>query len=304
MQRRPKSPARRAIERALIRGSCGLFSVLVRLLPLGSLRRLADGAAWLVRTLAPSRQRMAVENMRRVFGDRYTDREYHAMAAQVTRGACRTMLELLKSPHLSADKFRRLVRTEGLEHVRAALAEGHGLLLLSAHYGNWEWMGPILARSDLPVSVIARDSRDAFTASLINRARQSHGLEVLGHRDARPMLRALRANRLLLILPDQHAGGGAIIVDFLGRPAATPVGVATLAARTGAPVVPGFCRRQPDGSFAAVFHPPLALVSTGDLEADVRANTILVNQVLEKEIRAHPEQWLWLHRRWKVDPVA
>jgi KDO2-lipid IV(A) lauroyltransferase len=115
------------------------------------------------------------------------------------------------------------------------------------------------------------------------------------------MLRALRSGRILGILPDQHAAGGSIIVDFMGRPAATAVGPATLAARTGAPIIPAFCRRRPDGDFEAVIYPPLPLVNTGDREADVRANTILVNQALEREILAHPEQWLWLHRRWKVD---
>ena len=301
MQRRPKSPVRRAAERALTRASSGLFSVLVRLLPLGSLRRLADGAAWLIRTVVPSRQRIAVDNLRRVFGDRYPDREYRALAAQVTRGICRTMVELLKSRYLSAEQVRRLVRTEGLEHLRAALAPGHGVILLSGHYGNWELMGELLAESGFPVTVIARDSGERFTASLINRARASHGIEVLEREDARSMLRALRGGRILGIMPDQHAAGGSIVVDFLGRPAATAVGPATLAARTGALVVPSFCRREPDGTFLCVFYPPLPFVATGDREADVRANTILVNQALGQEIRAHPEQWLWLHRRWKVE---
>jgi KDO2-lipid IV(A) lauroyltransferase len=269
-------------------------------LPLDSLRRLADGAAWLVRTAVPSRQCIAVDNLRQVFGDRYTEREYRALAAQVTRSICRTMVELLKSRYLSAEQIHALVRTEGLEHVRAALDQGHGVIMLSGHYGNWELMGEMLAESGFPVTVIARDSQERFTASLINRARESHGMEVLEREDARAMLRALRSGRILGILPDQHAAGGSIVVDFLGRPAATAVGPATLAARTGALMVPSFCRRQPDGTFQAVFYPPLPLVASGDREADVHANTILVNQALEKEILAHPEQWLWLHRRWKV----
>ena len=301
MQRKPKSKARKSLERVLIRASSGVFAVLVRLLPLPALRRLADGAAWLIRKLAPSRQKIAIDNMRRVFGDRYTEREYRALAAQVTRGICRTMLELLKSRYLSGDEIRRMVRAEGLEHLHAARAAGRGVILLTAHYGNWELMAALGAESGLPISAIARDSAERFTASLINRARESHGIEVLEREDARAMVRALRANRILAILPDQHAVGGSIIVDFLGRPAATAVGVATLAARTGAAVVPGFCLRRPDGTFEATVYPPLPLVNTGNREADVRANTILVNQALEKEILAHPEQWLWLHRRWKVD---
>lgn len=302
MQRRPKSKWRRALERVLTRASAALFAVLVRLLPLGALRRVADAVAWLIGVLTPSRRRIAIENMRRVFGDRYSARQYRALVAEVTRGLCRTMVELLKCPYLSAEQIRALVQPQGLEHLQAALAQGRGAILVTAHFGNWELMGAMLGAYGLPLTVIARDSQERLTASLINRARESHGTEVLARDDARSMLRALRANRILGILPDQHAADNSIIVEFLGRPAATAVGVATLAARTGAPVVPGFCIRRPDGRFDAVFYPPLALTDSGDREADIRANTILVNQVLEAQIRAHPEQWLWLHRRWKVDP--
>lgn len=301
MPRRPKSKLRRILERVLTRASSALFAVLVRLLPLGALRRLADGVAWLIGVLAPSRRRLAIDNMWRVFGDRYTDRQYRALVAEVIRGICRTMVELLKCPYLSAEQIRALVRPQGLEHLEAALAAGRGVILVTAHFGNWELMGAMLGAYGLPVTVIARDSQERLTASLINRARESHGTVVLERDDARSMLRALRANRILGILPDQHAADNSIIVDFLGRPAATAVGVATLAARTGAPVVPGFCVRRPDGGFDAIFYPPLDLVHSGDREADVRANTILVNQVIAAQIRAHPEQWLWLHRRWKVD---
>jgi KDO2-lipid IV(A) lauroyltransferase len=214
------------------------------------------------------------------------------------------MLELLKLPYLTAQQIHDLVHARGLEHLQEAQARGQGVILVTAHYGNWELMAAMLADRGLPITVIARDSQEPFTASLINRARASHGIVVLERDDARAMLRALRANCVLGILPDQHAADNAIIVDFLGRPAATAVGVATLAARTGAPVVPSFCRRRPDGTFEALFYPPLPLVQSGDREADVRTNTILVNQALEEQIRAHPEQWLWLHRRWKVDPAV
>ena len=301
MPRQPKSKTRRSLERALTRSASALFSCLARGLSLRALRRVADAAAWLIRMLVPSRQHVALDNMRRVFGDRYTDRQYRALAAEVTRGICRTMVELLKSPYLTPEQLRALVRLHGLEHLHEALAQGHGVLLLTAHFGNWELMGAMAAREGLPLAVIARDSQEASTASLINRSRESHGIEVLEREDTRAMLRALRNNRILGILPDQHAAGGSVIVDFLGRPAATAVGVATLAARTGARVVPGFCLRRPDGSFDVIVQPPLELAQTGDREADLRANTALMNQVIGEQILAHPEQWLWLHRRWKVD---
>ncbi|NLO74572.1 MAG: lysophospholipid acyltransferase family protein [candidate division WS1 bacterium] len=298
---REKSKLRRRIERALTRCAAAGSGFLARFLPLSALRALADGVAFLLRLLAPSRQRGAAENMRRVFGERYTNRQYRALAAEVTRGVCRTMMELLKLPYLSRERVVRLVSLEGSEHVTAALARGQGVILLTGHYGNWELMGARMCDEGWPLTVIARDSEESFTAEMINAARRSHGVEVLEREDLRAMLRCLRANRILGVLPDQHAAFGGLIVDFLGRPAATAVGPATLALRTGAAIVPGFCVRQPDGTFHVRFFPALEVTRSGDRGENVRAITLACNEILGREIRAHPEQWLWLHRRWKVD---
>ena len=174
--RRPKSKFRRRTERALTRCVAASFGLLARFLPLSALRRMADGFAFAIRKLAPSRQGVAVENMRRAFGDRYTPREYRALAAEVTRGICRTMVELLKLPYLSAAQITDMVDMRGAEHVEAALARGQGVVLLTAHFGNWELGGARMARAGWPVTVVARDSAENFTAQMINRARRSQGL--------------------------------------------------------------------------------------------------------------------------------
>lgn len=302
--KRKKSKLRRWVERIFTKLVTAAFSLLVGRLPLGALRGIADGAAWLIRVLAPSRQRVAVDNMRRAFGGRFSEKEYRAIAAQVTRNICRTMVELLKLPYLSTAQVKSLMPLEGGEHIRTSLDRGQGVIILTAHYGNWELMGARLVAEGFPLTVIARDAQDPFTASMINRARRSQGMEVIERESLRAMLRALHSNGCLGILPDQHAAGGGIIIDFLGRPAATAVGVATLALRTGCAVVPVFCYRQADGSLTTTVYPALELINTGAREADVRANTILCNEVIGERIKEHPEQWLWLHRRWKVDSAT
>ncbi|HEY3397276.1 MAG TPA: lysophospholipid acyltransferase family protein [Armatimonadota bacterium] len=299
--RREKNKLRKRSERTLTRATSGLVSFLARMLSLSALRHLADGGAFLIRHLAPSRQRVARDNLRGVFGDQYTEREYRALAADATRSICRTMAELLKFPYLSPEQFQQLTLIDGEEHLRQALDQGKGVILVTAHYGNWEVVGPRLVYDGFPVSAVARDSEDPSTAALINRARETHGMKVVDRDNPRAMLRALHDNRILAILPDQHAAGGSIVVDFMGRPAATAVGVATLAERSGCAVLAVFCTRRPDGRFSAVIQPALSLAHTGERDADIRANTILVNEVIGREIMAHPQQWLWLHRRWKVD---
>ena len=302
--RREKSKLRRRTERALTRCVAASFGFLARFLPLSALRGLADGFAWAIRKLAPSRQGVAVENLRRAFGDRYTNRQYRALAASVTRGICRTMVELLKLPYLSAEQIQDLVDLRGAEHVEAALALGKGVLMLTAHFGNWEFGGARMARAGWPVTVVARDSEENLTAQMINQARRSQGLEVLDRDSLRGMLRTLESGRILCVLADQHAATGGIIVDFLGRPAATATGPAVLALRTGAAIVPGFCHRLADGTFRVEFFPALDLPHTGDRDADVRKITQMCNDVVAREITADPDQWLWLHRRWKVDHLA
>jgi len=255
--------------------------------------------------LAPSRQRLAVDNMQRALGDRFTPRQYRALARRVTRDLCRTLIELIKLPYLSRARVAEMVALEGVEHLHSALAAGHGAVLLTGHFGNWELLGARLAgAAGLPITVIARDSAESFTAQLINRSRASHGMEVVERENLRAVLRALQANRIVGILPDQHVAGGGIVVDFLGRPAATAVGAATLALRTGCAVVPGFIYREPGGGFRIRIGPALELPRSGDRERDVRESTQLFNDVLGAAIRGRPEQWLWLHRRWKVDVPA
>ena len=303
--RRDKSEFRRRTERALTRVTAGFFGSVARFLPLVVLRCLADGVGNTICLIAPSRQRIAVDNLRRVLGDRFTPRQYRALARRVTRDLCRTLVELVKLPYLSQGRVAGLVSLEGVEHLHAALAAGHGALLLTGHFGNWEFLGARLAGAEgLPITVIARDSAESFTAHLINRSRASHGMEVLERENLRAVLRALQAGRIVGILPDQHAAVGGIVVDFLGRPAATAIGAATLALRTGCAVVPGFIYREPDGRFRIQVSPALELRRSGDRERDVRDNTQLFNDVLGAAIREHPEQWLWLHRRWKVDVPA
>lgn len=296
-----KRPLKRRIAYLLLRLLLVAVTGLVRILPLSWLRRLATGFAYMLCLLVPSRQQLAQENIRRVFGDRFGPRQRRQIARQVTINICKTMIELFKMPYLSPEQIKQIVSLRGQEHLWAALEQGKGVILLTAHFGNWEVGGARLAIEGFPMVAIARDATDQFTAELINRARQRQGTKVLARDDLRNMLRALRDNQCLAILPDQHAAQGGIIVDFLGRPAATAVGPAILAARTGCAVIPLFGRRRPDDTIDGYILPPLELVHTGDRDYDIKENTTIINRVIGEQIRKYPEQWLWLHRRWKVE---
>ena len=295
-----KRSLKRRIAYLLLRAFTLIIAGLVWLLPLSWLRRLATGIAYMVCVLVPSRLGLAEENLRQVFRDRFDVGQRRHIARQATVNICKTMIELLKMRYLSPQQIAEVVSLRGEEHLWTALESGKGLILLTAHFGNWEIGGARLVAAGFPVVVIARDASETFAASLMNEARERQGMEVLRRGDLREILRALRNNKCLAILPDQHAARGGIVVDFLGRPAATAVGTATLALRTDCAVLPLFGPRRADDTIDGYILPPVELIRTDDRERDIEANTQLFNDIIGEQIRKYPEQWLWLHNRWKV----
>ncbi len=249
-----------------------------------------------------ARRRHMDENLRTAFGDGLSPAARRRLARSSQRSLARTIVEFLKSPQMRDDALRQVVGFEHRERFDAALAEGRGVLLLGSHLGNWELIGALLARSGYPVSVIARDYDDEYTARLMRRAREASGLQVLDREDIRAALRCLRSKEALGILPDQNVAKGGILVPFFGRLATTAPGPALFAMRTGAVVLPVFGIRCADGRIKVRFDEPVALADTGDRDADVYTNTERMAQAIERAILEHPEQWLWMHRRWKSAP--
>jgi len=284
--------------RNLVRTTDGL----ARVLPLSWLRAIATGLAYLIYVLYPSRQRLARENVRKAFGNQFSAAQRRSIALRSTINICKTMIELFKMRYMTPEQVKALVFLEGSEHLRQALSENRGAVVVTAHFGNWELAGARFAAEGFPVTVLARDSDEPVTALLINRARQHHNMAVLQREDIRELIRALHGNRSLGILPDQHAAAGGIELDFLGRPASTATGPAVLSRHAGCAIVPFFARRLPNGTFHSQVLPPLPLPQTDDRDQFIRQLTQQINDIISEQIRRYPEQWLWLHDRWKVDP--
>ncbi|MBU0611695.1 MAG: lysophospholipid acyltransferase family protein [Armatimonadetes bacterium] len=292
-----KHPLRRRLEQ----GTVAFAARVVRLLswlPLAWLRRLADFGAWVTIAVTPRRQRLADANVAAAFPE---------LSAAQRRGIIRrsiwcltrTMVELFALPRLSKEDLARLIATPDLSPMREAAQSGAGVLFVTAHFGNWEWLGAHLVHQVAPLAVVARDHRHKGLAAMVNGARRSHGVRDLAREDVRGMLRVLSSGGMLGMLPDQHPISGGVRVDFLGRPAWTFTGPAVLAARTGARAFVGFCVREPSGFLRVVVLPELQLVHTDDTEADVVTNTQLINDAIGYGIREYPDNWLWLHDRWR-----
>jgi len=198
----------------------------------------------------------------------------------------------------SAAEVDALVDASGLDHVHHALAHGKGAVLITAHMGNWELLGRYLAQHGVPLTVVGRDPEDPEFRALVRRLRENGGVGVMSKGGSvRELLGLLRKNKAVGLLPDQNSGD--VFVPFFGIPTGTVAGPATLAMHTGAALIPVFCIRQPDDRYKLIMLPPIDTHSSGDREADQRRIMADVNGVLETLIREYPDQWLWLHNRWK-----
>ena len=294
-----KHPTRRRLEQFGWSVGSRLAHLLGRRLSLRALQRVADAFACMVMAGGPRRQRLADANIAAAFPE-LSVAERQRVRRRSVQNVARTMVELFKLPYLSKEEVAALVVAPDSEPLRQALSAGGGVLMISAHYGNWELLGAYLSGQVAPVTVVARDATDEVVASLINEARASHGVRVVGRRDTRQMLRVLNAGGLLGVLPDQYPAEGGAFMEFLGRPTWVFTGPAVLASRTACRVFPVFCVRDFNGPFRLEILPEVELVHSEDRQEDIVENTRRTSAVIEQMIRAHPDNWLWLHNRWKT----
>jgi len=197
------------------------------------------------------------------------------------------------------------IRLDGLEHLRDAMASHGRALVLTAHVGNWELLAVAHRLTGYPLAVVVRPLDSPWLNALAERLRRKSGVEVIDKRGAlKPVLRALAGGRMVGILLDQNAARReAVFVPFFGRAASTSKSLALLALRTGAPVVPIFIRREAAGGHRVTILPGLQAPAPSDEGALIEL-TRRCTETIEAAIRAGPEQWLWIHDRWRTRPAA
>ena len=206
-------------------------------------------------------------------------------------------------PRVSEARLARF-ECEGEEHARAAYAQGHGVLFFTGHFGGWELMAIHHAHRVAPAALLARRLDNPHLEAQLLALRSCTGNVVVEKRDGlRPTLRALRDGRGVAMLIDQNVSGeDRVFVDFFGRPASTTPALALLHLKTQAPLVPVFAFPLPGDAYRLVYGQPVEVERTGDRRQDVRRITARCTQVLEQQVLARPELWLWMHRRWKTQP--
>jgi Kdo2-lipid IVA lauroyltransferase/acyltransferase len=266
--------------------------------PLPVAQRLGRAYLRLVDMALPRLRRVAGRNLSLAF-PKLTDAQRADIINGVFRSIARLLVTLAKLPGIGRENLDGWIRFEGYEHFNSALRAGRGVLFATAHLGNWELSAFAHALFAQPMNVVVRPLDNPLLDRLVTRRRELSGNHILSKRDpARPILKALAANQAVGVLIDQNVSAdAAVFVDFFGIPASAGAGFARLAARSGAAVIPGFaiwCDNE--RRYVLRFYPPV--VMTGNAAQDTQA----LQHVLESVIRAYPDQWLWIHRRWKTRP--
>lgn len=193
----------------------------------------------------------------------------------------------------------------GLENLKDAMATRGRALILTAHLGNWELLALAHRLTGIPTTVVMRPLDATWLDALTERLRQSSGIELVDKRNAlRPVLRALNRGRMVALLLDQNASRReGIFVPFFGRPASTSKSLAVLAVRTRTPVVPVFIYRQRLGEHRIVIHPSFEVGTDGDSEGAIARLTQRCAAAIEAAVKECPDQWLWIHNRWRTRPA-
>lgn len=213
------------------------------------------------------------------------------------------LVELCAALARPLERTLATITLEGLEHLRRAM-DAHGrALVLTAHLGNWELLAAAHRLTGYPLSIVVRPLDSPWLDALADRLRRKAGVELIAKRGAlRPVLKALAAGRMVAILLDQNASRHeSVFVDCFGCPASTSKSLALLAARTGAPVVPIFIRRDGRGHRVTI-HPALPVPAASDRGRAAVELTARCTATIEAAVREAPEQWLWIHNRWRTRP--
>ena len=286
--------------KALVHLATGL---LARLPPAGA-RRVGLGLGWVLGSVVRYRRAEVDDRLASCFPDR-SDRDRRRLADAAYSHLGMTVAEASLLLHGRAEPMLASALIPDLSPIRSALDRGRGLLILGGHLGNWELLAVLAGRHGFPATVLVKAIRKEAMNQYVTHMRTRYGIKLLPQRGAyRQCLRVLKANGILSFVLDQNmTRDEGIFVDFFGRPACTSPGLAHLSAHAGAPVLPACCIRRPDGRFEVelgdVMDPP-----TGRDPDSVREATQQYTRVLEEMIRQHPDQWTWIHRRWRTRPFV
>ena len=277
---------------------------ILRVLPRPLARGFCQAVAMLIYVAHRRLRKAGLRNLELAFPEKNRKARLRILRA-LFQGLGRQLAEFTLFPRYTKENVSRVAVYEGFQNFAEAQARGKGVLFLTAHFGGWEIGSFVHSLHGHPMNIVVRPLDNPYIDAMVDRYRTLHGNRTFGKQDfARGLLKAMKRGEVVGILMDTNmTPPQGAFVDFFGVLACTATGAARVALHTGAAVLPAFTLWDWElGKYKIRFDPALQLVSTGNDEADAIANTALFTKVIENFARRYPEQWLWVHRRWKTRP--
>lgn len=277
-----------------------LLSRLVRFLPYGLLLFIGRILGNLYYLFVKKQRERAVAQMMPAL------QISEAQARKIVRASfvnlARNMLDILYMPNLNEKNLSRYIQIDHLERMRAALDEGHGVVVLTGHIGTWEWLSAAFTLNGMPVTAIAKLQPNQEYSRALDDLRATIHVEIFNRGTSELLAagRALKKGKILGFLADQDGGPGGAFINFLGKVASTPMGPAVFSKKFNSPVLPAFIIRQPDGRHLVKIFEVMHFEDTGDTDGDLFRFTEKMTRILEQVIRENPTQWLWFQKRWNT----
>lgn len=299
-----KKPMKFRIRRFEARSALLLVYIIIRIIPIKIHEPIANALGRVMFKYVRRNRRMVTEHLEMAFGNRMTSDEINDLALRNNQELIKNMFEFIRFPAMNSKHILRLVTFDGEENIKAALEKHKGIIVLSAHFGNWELLGAALVARGYPLTVVRRDQNDGLLNDVIQKQRDKKGIKTVprGKPLFKHLISLLQANELVALISDQNAGPEGIFADFFGRPASTFRGPGLFGVITGAPIIPIFMVREGYMKHRVVFLPPVTCQPSGDVGHDIAAITQGCTTVIEDIVTQHPEQWMWMHKRWKTNP--
>lgn len=266
-------------------------------------RSTGRALGWFYGSVIRYHRKDAIVALRHAFPEK-SEPDRLAILESMYRNLGINLVEEFRLQHISEADLKQTLTWEGESHATDVLAAGKGMIVLSAHLGNWDILCTMAPKFNFPTTIITKNIKNKALNRFWMQARSRFGLKfVPAHNSYRLCLAALRRNEIVGFILDQNMiRTEGIFVDFFGKPACTSPGLAFMSAQSGAAVIPVFIVRQPDGTHRVQMRPPIAPPPDRKPET-IQEYTQLYTKVIEDAVRANPDQWIWIHRRWRTQPI-
>ncbi len=264
---------------------------------------MIQSGAWLMSRIwywcLPFRVDLIINNLKLAYGNELSEKEIHSLTKKNLIHYIYLLLEFIQFRKMPISRFKESVQIKNKDIIKEALKK-KGVIVVTAHLGNFEWMALKSPFDELPLHMIVRPMKSPWLNQIVTEQRQRTGVELIGPKESKwQIFRLLQLNKIVAVIFDQRKGSDFINVNFFGQPARTTKGLAVLVERVDPIIVPVYCHRTDFGKMTVEILPPQEYKRVGTREENIYHNTQAFTDTVEMMVRRHPEQWFWIHNRWK-----